>query len=188
MKIKSDLLRAAMLVQAKNDVRRYLCGVRITRKHVQATNGHIALQMEHDSKVRVPVTISIKGKIPARSTMSKFEFGRDGDCNGLVKHYDALGSITAIHAIEVLEGKFPDFESGRLFGDLERFSFDNPMPAVNPEYMGLPSKLFPKDKYTSVRPAPGGTINDPLLLHFSSFVQVSYGNPQLIIMPMRWGE
>lgn len=188
MKIKSDLLRAAMHATAKEDVRRYLCGIHITRKHVQASNGHIALQMEHGAKIRNPITIIIKGKIPVKSIITKFEFVRDGKMDGLAKHYDALGFITAIHAIEVIEQRFPDFTKDILFGDLTKFDFKNPMPAINPEYMGLPTKMFPKEKFTSMRAAPSDNLNSAVLFHFSGFVREHYGNPQFIVMPMRWEE
>lgn len=47
MIIQSKLIRAALVCAAKNDVRYYLCGIHITPKHIEATNGHVALRMEH---------------------------------------------------------------------------------------------------------------------------------------------
>lgn len=185
MKIKSNLLRAAMLVQAKNDVRRYLCGLHINRKYVQATNGHVAVQMEHSAKIRNPITIIILGKIPAKAELTKFAFGKDGKRGGMAKHYDALGFMIAIHPIEVVTGNFPDFTNKNIFGDIDRFDFKNPMPAINPEYMTLPSKMFKEQRHMAMRPAPSKE-GGPVLMHFSGLTKEVYGNPQFIVMPMRW--
>ncbi|MEH2773061.1 hypothetical protein QE222_27160, partial [Klebsiella pneumoniae] len=47
MIIPSKLIRAALVCVAKNDARYYLCGVHITPKYIEGTNGHVALRMQH---------------------------------------------------------------------------------------------------------------------------------------------
>lgn len=186
MKIKSRLLAAAQHCQAKNDVRYYLNGIRITRKHIWATNGHVAIQMDHSQRVRNPITININGKVPSKAMWTKFSFGKDGKKDGLAKHYDSFGFLISVHTIDVIDGKYPDLSRDGLFGDMDLFSFENPMPAMNSEYMSLPKKLFPKDKFCAVRPAPRESINESVLFVFGDFVKHEYGDPKLIVMPMRW--
>lgn len=185
MKIKSQLLAAAQYCQSKNDIRHYLNGIHITRKYVMATNGHVAIRMEHGKRVRNPITININGKVPAKAEWTKFTFGRDGQTDGIAKHYDAMGFLMSVHTLSIIEGKFPDLSKDGLFGDMDLFSFENPMPAINSEYMALPKKLFPKNKFCAVRPAPMGD-DKPVLMVFDDFVKHEYGDPKLLIMPMRW--
>lgn len=187
MKIKSGILAAAQYCQGKNEVRHYLNGIHINRKYVQATNGHIAIQMEHGAKIRVPMIVHIRGKVPVKAQTTKLEFGRDGGTDGLAKHYDVLDQLISVQVIDLIQGRFPDFTKGCLFGDMSMYSRENKMPAINMEYMALPSKFFPKDKFCATRALPSGD-KSPVLFEFGAFVNELYGNPKFLIMPMSWDE
>ncbi|HCR5896813.1 TPA: hypothetical protein OO316_004141, partial [Shigella flexneri] len=52
MIIQSKLIRAALVCAAKNDVRYYLNGLHITPKHIEATNGSVALRMAHGIRTK----------------------------------------------------------------------------------------------------------------------------------------
>lgn len=62
MIIQSKLIRAALVCAAKNDVRYYLNGVHITPKYIEATNGHVALRMEHGIRTKKTSSSSLKGR------------------------------------------------------------------------------------------------------------------------------
>ncbi|WP_323994746.1 beta clamp domain-containing protein [Aeromonas hydrophila] len=67
--IPAALVKAAMLFQAKSDVRHYLNGIMITTSHIVATDGHVMFVSPYESDLRhdEQMIIAIKGKIPAKA-------------------------------------------------------------------------------------------------------------------------
>lgn len=67
--VPAALVKAAMLFQAKNDVRYYLNGIMITKSHIVATDGHVMFVSPYESDLRPDeqMIIAIKGKIPAKA-------------------------------------------------------------------------------------------------------------------------
>lgn len=72
--VPADLIRAAMVMQATNDVRHYLCGVMIDAESIVASNGHIMFCAPYESSARPeqPIIVSINGKIPAKARELEF--------------------------------------------------------------------------------------------------------------------
>jgi len=62
-------VKAAMLFQAKQDVRYYLNGIMITKSHIVATDGLVMFVSPYESDLRPDeqMIIAIKGKIPAKT-------------------------------------------------------------------------------------------------------------------------
>lgn len=67
--VPSALVKAAMLFQAKQDVRYYLNGIMITKSHIVATDGHVMFVSPYKSDLRPDeqMIVAIKGKIPAKA-------------------------------------------------------------------------------------------------------------------------
>lgn len=67
--VPAAIVKAAMLFQAKQDVRYYLNGIYITADHVVATDGHAMFVCPYESDLRPerPVIVAVKGKIPAKA-------------------------------------------------------------------------------------------------------------------------
>lgn len=67
--VPAALVKAAMLFQAKNDVRYYLNGIMITKSHIVATDGHVMFVSPYESDLRPDeqMIIAIKVKIPAKA-------------------------------------------------------------------------------------------------------------------------
>ena len=67
--VPAALVKAAMLFQAKEDVRYYLKGVFITESKIAATDGHAMFISPYESGVRPtsPLIVAFKGKIPAKA-------------------------------------------------------------------------------------------------------------------------
>lgn len=67
--VPAALVKAAMLFQAKQDVRYYLNGIYITQDHIVATNGHAMFvsPYESDLKLEEPIIVAVKGKIPVKA-------------------------------------------------------------------------------------------------------------------------
>lgn len=115
--IPAKLIRAAMIFQARQDVRYYLHGIHINADgHIEATNGHVALRAECEEAkdLEESLIVSINGKIPARAHMAKFTFMDDERDVGLVIFEDGLGrplrksSVVDGRSFQRVDGKFPD--------------------------------------------------------------------------------
>ncbi|MDR5013456.1 hypothetical protein RF663_04230 [Aeromonas veronii] len=67
--VPAALVKAAMLFQAKQDVRYYLNGIMITKSHIVATDGHVMFVSPYESDMRPDeqMIVAIKGKIPAKA-------------------------------------------------------------------------------------------------------------------------
>ncbi len=76
MIIQSKLIRAALVCAAKNDVRYYLNGLHITPKHLEATNGHVALRMEHGIRTRKNIIVQFEGPVPAKAETTELVFNK----------------------------------------------------------------------------------------------------------------
>lgn len=67
--VPAALVKAAMLFQAKEDVRYYLNGIYITHDHIVATDGHTLFVSPYESDLRPeqPMIVAIKGKISPKA-------------------------------------------------------------------------------------------------------------------------
>lgn len=180
MKIKAKIIRAATFFQAKNDCREYLCGFNITKHHVQATNGHIAVQMLHNASNVKKGIYNIKGNIPVKTDTIEFVILKSVNC---VKCLDLFGEVLAVLPLKVIEGKFPKLEEKIITPLLKEKINNTEIPRLNPDYMGVVSKAFKKHK--------GGVdlefrgANKAIIVKIASeFFHEEFGRPTIIIMPM----
>ena len=178
MKINSKQLRAAKVCQAKNDVRYYLNGIHIYKNKIEATNGHIAVQMTMVNRIKRNLILNIQGPIPKKAQDSVFVFGKDN----FVKHYDSFGSLIKISVVDVIDGKYPDlnktmpsnFKSVTTIG-------------VNTGYLGLFSEMFDQRFGEVARLAFAGENGVMLLTSNSQYINDEYGDPKFLVMPTRLG-
>lgn len=115
--IPAKLVRAAMIFQARQDVRYYLNAIHINMDgHIEATNGHIMFRAECEEAKDLgeSLIVSISGKVPARAHTAKFIFMDDERDVGLVIFEDGIGrpirktSVVDGRTFERVDGKFPD--------------------------------------------------------------------------------
>jgi DNA polymerase-3 subunit beta len=142
--IPAHHLKAAMIFQAKGDVRYYLNGVYLNKEkgRTEAANGYclIAINSAEISDIPNSMIIQISGSIPASAfyadvTMIDEKCGviefRDGAKNPVPK------SGTRKRAFfDVIEGKYPDIDKvlpSKKLKKIEKIAF-------NPEYMGWAAK------------------------------------------------
>lgn len=135
--LNAKLVRAAMLFQAKFDVRWYLNGFRVTSQRIAATNGHVAwwhdfAEFEIDSEV--DYIIRITKAVPAKCDHVTFKF--DSEKAGVAYCKTFEGLVLCVIYFEVIEGKYPDFA--------KIIPTDDPVPTavigVRAEYMHLIEK------------------------------------------------
>jgi len=176
MIIPTRLLRAALVCVAKNEVRYYLEGVHITPKYIEATNGHVALRMEHGIKTRKNIIVKFDGSVPARAETTQLVFSKES----LAIHRDIYGGRIGFTVIRLLDGRFPDVD--RVIPT----TIDESMiPAVQGEYMGYPAKMFGREReFVPVKLAPSGETTGCRFL-FEKTVCAMFGNPQFVVMPVR---
>jgi hypothetical protein len=171
------LLRAALVCVAKHDPRYYLEGVHITPKYLEATNGHVALRMEHGIKTRKDMIVKFDGAVPAKAETTELLFTKDA----LAVHRDVNGLRIGFTAIRLLDGRFPDMN--RV---IPTTIDESVIPPVQGEYMAYPVKMFGRDsKVVAVKLAPSGETTACRLL-FDGSVCSLFGNPQFVVMPIRF--
>lgn len=175
MKIPSNMLRAAMHCQGNKDVRFYLNGVHIKNKHVEATNGHVAVRMTMEKSCRKDVIVDFKSKIPAAAVSTTLILKDEA----IAKHYDAFHQLLAVSVIEIIDGKFPD-----LSKVIKKESKPTERIGINPSYVALWSKMF-KQQFSAAKMTFNGEENPINITALSEVVKHNYGNPILVIMPTR---
>jgi hypothetical protein len=178
MKIDTCKLRAADAFRAKGDIRNYLNGIRINNNYIQATNGHIAIQMDSGVKTRLDVIVRFKGKIPPKSQKTKLEFSKG---KNIAYHYDSLGELISAQVFDIEDGKYPQFE--RIIP--EKMVKGSQFPPLNIDYMAVIKKAFPRESFMAVRPI-NYDKNKAVIYEVTEFQKHLYGNPVIIIMPTRW--
>ncbi|WP_267443879.1 beta clamp domain-containing protein [Erwinia psidii] len=178
MFIHTDILRAALCcVAGPEEEREYLRGVHITPKHIEATNGHVALRMEHGIKTNKDVIIWFGGPVPARAETTEIHFSKEP----YAVHRDEVGERIGFTVIKTLDGRFPDMD--RV---IPKFVDENATPALSAHYLSFPLKMFGKGSdLVRVRLAPSGETTACRLL-FDRSVMEKFGNAQFVVMPMRY--
>ncbi|MEB2753938.1 hypothetical protein VC154_22105 [Citrobacter freundii] len=179
MFIYTDLLRAALCCTAsQEDTRKILRGVHITPTHIQATNGIAAVSMSHGSKTEIEGVFILHGDIPASAEGTVFQ--KIGS-QWIAAHLDYYERPVGHNELELVEGKFPDL--GKLLPTEEESCSEFPIFAA--ELLALPYRMFGKE-FTSM-PVNFKLFGPekPCQVLFNLAVNTFYGDPVLVIMPMK---
>lgn len=178
MFIHTDLLRAALCCVAdQKEERRYLQGVNITSTHIQATNGHAYVSMEHSCIADAEGVFIIRGEIPDSAEGTLFQLINS---QWIASHVDEEETWVGHNEVERIEVAFPDL-SKLLEGD--PVPCDS-MPTFQAKYLALPHLMFGRDTdFVPVQFRSWGK-GKPCQVLFDKAMNHMYGNPLLIIMPM----
>lgn len=179
MFIYTDLLRAALCcVASQEEKRKLLRGVHITSTHIQATNGIAAVSMKHDAKPEVEGVFILHGDIPASAEGTVFQ---QIGSQWIACHMDDYERPVGHNELELVEGKFPDI--GKLLLTEEEPCTEFPPFAA--ELLALPYRMFGKE-FTSM-PVNFKLFGPekPCRVLFNAAVNSFYGDPVLVIMPMK---
>ena len=176
MIIPSKLIRAALVCAAKNDVRYYLCGLHVTPKHIVATNGHVALRMEHGIRTKKNIIVQFEGNVPAKAETTELIFNKEP----IAIHRDMFQRRLSITGIKLLDGRFPDLD--RVIPKKLDLSIH---PLIQAEYLGYPEKMFGRERtFIPVQLRPSGD-GGAVKFQFDSAINATYGNPEFVVMPCR---
>ncbi|MWF34281.1 hypothetical protein GQE31_06960 [Escherichia coli] len=179
MFIYTDLLRAALCCTAsQEDTRKILRGIHITPTHIWATNGIAAVSMSHGSKTEIEGVFILHGDIPASAEGTVFQ--KVGS-QWIAAHSDDYERLVGHNELELVEGKFPD--PGKLLPTEEEPCSEFPIFAA--ELLALPYRMFGKE-FTSM-PVNFKLFGPekPCQVLFNVAVNTFYGDPVLVIMPMK---
>ncbi|ARS97877.1 hypothetical protein JJ672_14615 [Klebsiella pneumoniae] len=176
MIIPSKLIRAALVCVAKNDPRYYLCGIHITPKYIESTNGRVALRMEHGIRTKRDIIVQFEGKMPAKAETTELIFNKEP----LAIHRDQYLNRLAITGIKLIDGRFPDL--GKIIPKKFNLSAN---PIIQAEYLGYPTKMFScEGNFIPMQIWPSGEF-DAVKIKFNKKIDTAYGNPQFIVIPCR---
>ncbi|WP_447874445.1 hypothetical protein [Serratia fonticola] len=182
MMFPTDILRAALhCVADENEPREYLRGVYITSTHIKATDGRAAVMMEHgDESADIDAVFIVHGDIPAEADGTFIESLDDG---WLAIHYEATGGDdirwVGCNRLELVECRYPDF-SKLLPAEAEPC---DEMPMFAARLLALPHLMF-GSAFGPVKFKPYGKTG-PCQLILDPVADHLYGNPFLVIMPLR---
>lgn len=176
MIIQSKLLRAALVCAAKNDARYYLNGVHITPKYIEATNGHVALRMEHGIRTKKNIIVQFEGSVPARAETTELIFNKEP----FAVHRDQYQKRLSITGIRLLGGRFPDFDRV-IPTTLDPLANQ----VIQAEYLAYPAKIFSSEKrIIAAQLRPSGAFSS-VRIQFNEYINSTYGNPVFVVMPCR---
>lgn len=176
MIIQSKLIRAALVCAAKNDVRYYLNGIHITPKYIEATNGHVALRMEHGIRTKKNIIVQFEGSVPLKAETTELIFSKEP----IAIHRNGLERRISITGIKLVDGRFPDME--RVIPDKVDFSIS---PVIQAEYLSYPERMFGRErKFIPVQLRPSGE-HGAVRIQFDPVINTTYGNPEFAVMPCR---
>lgn len=181
MKIKAKLIRATEPFQAVKDCREYLCGFNVSENFIQATNGHCAIQMDHQLENPEKGIYKITGKIPAKAEYVDFIISKAVNC---VRFLDFFGEEIGVTKLKIIEGNYPNIKEKILNPLLAKSVCNLETPRVNPEYVGFIAKAF-KIPFIGVDFEFRG-INEAIIAKIpSKLYNDEFGNPVIIIMPIK---
>lgn len=180
MLIHTDILRAALCCVAdETEERKYLQGVHITPTHIEATDGRAAVAMEHGAEAEIDAVFIVHGDIPDDADGTDIGL-LDGDWFAI--HYEVIDDDDSrrvgCNRLELVECRYPDF-SRLLPAEAEPVE---EMPMFASHLLALPYRMFGHAMPVRFKPygkeAPCQLLVDSLTAHY-------YGNPFMVIMPLR---
>lgn len=174
------MVKAAIAFSAKNDVREYLCGIHVTPKFIEATNGHVAIQMSHGIKRAKSGIYAIKGKIPAKAIDIEFIVTKRLCVARLL---DGFGNELGLRQLEVIDKKFPQIQDKVIRGILEKPICNDSIPRLNACYIGIIDKAFDHPFVGCDMEFRGEDV--AVIVKLAGFPDELFGSPTIVIMPVK---
>lgn len=176
MIIQSKLIRAALVCAAKKDVRYYLNGIHISPKYIEATNGHVALRMEHGIRTGKNIIVQFEGAVPSKAETTELIFSKEP----IAIHRDLLQRRISITPVTLVDGRFPDMD--RV---MPKTIDNNINPVVQAVFLGYPEKMFAGERNFIPMQLLASGKDQAVQIKFDTHISSTYGNPQFIVMPVR---
>lgn len=120
IEVKAAYLKAALICQAKKDIRFYLNGIFFMPDgRLAATDGHILFNGFHESELKAGVIVAVMGNVPARFSRAIITLPDpvDGDITihigpkkGTIRYVGDIGETVGMGWCELVDGRFPDVD------------------------------------------------------------------------------
>lgn len=175
MIVKTMKLRAAAKFQAKNDIRYYLNGIRLSGNYIEATNGHVAVRMKNcDSFGDDDFIVKFVGAIPKKAHTTEFIKEQN-----VCKHYDGDENLIGAQAFVIVDGKFPD-----LARVIPKEASIGVMPLFQTKYLSLMDKAFNQfsNRFCSVRFVHSDEQKKAMFEINDNLLNEEFGCPVIVIM------
>ena len=124
IEVKSAYLKAALINQAKNDIRFYLNGICFMPDgRLAATDGHALFKGYHESKLDAPVIVAVKGKVPTSFERAIITLpdpvAGESDAErlskeGTIRYVGNLEMTVGMGWCYLVDGRFPDIDRATL--------------------------------------------------------------------------
>lgn len=153
-------LRAAMIAQARDDIRYYINGIHFKGNKIESTNGHIAYQatlnqglndvcneldktITEDCQVPDDLIIKIDGKIPATTRKRNIAFAKielEDKNKVLIRYLDYMNTQVDVGHGDVVEGRFPDLDKA-LAAWFDNAEVKSEAICLNPQYLRVVDEI-----------------------------------------------
>lgn len=181
MFIHTDLLRAALCCVAdQKEERRYLQGVNITSTHIQATDGSCAVSMGHGSPDAFEGAFIFPGAIPAEAEGTYIKMLDDGAI--VAEHVNGDNAVIHREIIESAGTHYPDFGKLMMLFESEPRPCKQ-QPIYQARLLALPHCMFGESRLPVQLISWGDGEMSRFI--FDSVTNHFYGNPWLVVMPMK---
>ena len=177
--LPSRMLRAAMVCVSDNDSRPALTAVHITPEVIEASNGHVAVRMQHGVQCEHNITVVFMGKIPGTAEVTHIRLTG----NPVAEHY-RKGVLVGATACQVLDTVWP---SQAVDANIPAVTTQELVTVVT-RYLAYPDKMFgtgAKRKSVGVAVCPGKS-GGAVRFRFDKETDALFGHPVFIIMPCRY--
>lgn len=209
--VPAALIKGALHMQAKGDVRYHLNGIMIDVENIVSTDGHAMFCAPHKSDVRPeePIIISIKGKIPPRAHSLELLYDEENEV-GIIRCVEPTPLTMKVRNLTTgkgepnppkplavmdkqghqqmvffhkIDGRFPDYKKVIPSGDL----IPTDAYGVNCEIMARVAKAL-KDmgqKSGMVKASMRGANSSIVLEPLSGIIAYVHEGVKFIVMPCR---
>lgn len=192
--VKHAYLKAALICQAKNDVRYYLNGINFMADgRMASTDGYCLFKGFHESTITNSVIIKIKGAVPARFERAVITLPDpvDGDVTvrvganeGAIRYIGNFEATVGMGWCELVDGRFPDINKESL--NTERGAQEVAyIQGALMERAGKVAKLFSPGK--GFTPMEVHMPKDDAHSYLIKFKDIENPDrvPQMLVMPYR---
>ena len=182
MRLPARMVKAAIAFSANknNELRDYLCGIHVTSKFIEATNGHVAIQMKHGVKRAKKGIYAVKGAIPAKAIYIEFIVTKKL-C--IARLLDGFDNEIGVRQLEVINKKFPELQNKIIKNILEKPICNESIPRLNACYIGIIDKAFDYPFVGCDMEFRGK--DTAVIVKLAGYPNELFGFPIIIIMPVK---
>ena len=195
IEVKSAYLKAALICQAKGDVRFYLNGIYFMPDgRMAATDGHVLFKGFHESKLDAPVIVAVKGKVPAGFERAIItlpdQVAGESDAErlskeGTIRYVGNFEMTVGMGWCHLVDGRFPDIDRATMNAERGTQSVAYIQGSLMARAAKVAKLFAPGSGFTPMEIHMPKEENGIYLVKFRDIESGDARVPQLNIMPYR---